>query len=113
MIRIVMDVFFALGIFFIFAGIVGMFRMPDTFCRLQSSTNIVTMGGLSILVGTIIFGFYSGNSSIAIKSIVMGIFILLTNPVASHAMTRAAYKSGANMDKKSVCDHYGRDKLNE
>jgi multicomponent Na+:H+ antiporter subunit G len=113
MIRIVMDVFFALGIFFIFAGVIGMLRMPDTFCRLQSSTNIVTMGGLSVLTGAAIYGFYSGNSGLGIKAIVIGIFIILTNPAASHAMAKAAYKSGAKMDEKSVCDQYKGEKLHE
>lgn len=112
-VRIIIDILFLLGIFFIFAGIVGMIRMPDTFCRLQSSTNIVTMGSLPILLGTTIYGFTIGNTEIAIKSIVIGIFIILTNPAASHAMTKAAYKSGAKMDEKTVCDEYGRDKHND
>lgn len=112
-VRIIIDIFFAIGIFFIFAGIVGMIRMPDTFCRLQSSTNIVTMGGLPILIGAAIYGFSTGNAAIGVKSIIIGVFIILTNPAASHAMTRAAYKSKAKMDEKSVCDEYGRDKLDE
>lgn len=112
-VRIIIDLFFALGIFFIIAGVIGMIRMPDTFCRLQSSTNIVTMGGLPILIGCAIYGFSIGNSSMGIKSIIIGVFIILTNPAASHAMTRAAYKSGAKMDEKSVCDEYGRDKIDE
>jgi multicomponent Na+:H+ antiporter subunit G len=112
MIRVIIDICFALGIFFIFAGVVGIIRMPDTFCRLQSSTNIVTMGGIFILSGAMIFGFYKGDISIAIKSIIIAMFIILTNPVASHAMARAAYKSGAEMDKNSVCDMYGGGKKN-
>lgn len=111
--RIIIDIFFAVGIFFVFAGIVGMIRMPDTFCRLQSSTNIVTMGGLPILTGAAIYGFSIGNTAIGIKSIVIALFILLTNPAGAHEMTKAAYKSGAKMMKKSVCDEYGRDKTDE
>lgn len=113
MIRIIIDIFFGIGIFFIFAGVVGMIRMPDTFCRLQSSTNIVTMGGIPILIGASIYGFSIGNTGIGIKSIVIALFIILTNPAASHAMTKAAYKSGAKMIEKSVCDEYGRDKIND
>jgi multicomponent Na+:H+ antiporter subunit G len=111
--RVLVDILFGIGIFFIFAGVIGMFRMPDTFCRLQSSTNIVTMGSLPILLGASIYGFSIGNSGIGVKSIIIAVFILLTNPAASHAMTRAAYKSKAKMDEKSLCDEYGRDKLDE
>lgn len=111
-VRIIIDILFGIGIFFMFAGVVGMIRMPDTFCRLQSSTNIVTMGGLPILIGASIYGFYTGNTAIGVKSIIIALFLLLTNPAASHAMTKSAYKSGAKMIEKSVCDDYGRD-LNE
>ncbi|WP_052447327.1 monovalent cation/H(+) antiporter subunit G [Clostridium polynesiense] len=93
--RIIIDLLFAVGVFFILAGVIGMLRMPDTFCRLQSSTNIVTMGSLPILIGCAVYGFYIGNSSIAVKSMIIAVFILLTNPAASHAMTKAAYRSGA------------------
>jgi len=112
-VRIVIDLFFAAGIFFVLAGVVGMLRMPDTFCRLQSSTNIVTMGALPILIGASIYGFYIGNNNIGTKALVIGLFILLTNPAASHALTKAAYKSGARLDEKTICDDYGRDKAHE
>ncbi|WP_163193180.1 monovalent cation/H(+) antiporter subunit G [Clostridium thermarum] len=111
--RIIMDIFFAIGIFFMFAGVVGMLRMPDTFCRLQSSTNIVTLGALPILIGAAIYGFSTGNVGIGLKSLIIGIFIIVTNPAASHAMTRAAYKSSAKMDPRTKCDDYGRDRVNE
>lgn len=111
--RIIIDGFFALGIFFMIAGVAGMLRMPDTFCRLQSSTNVVTMGSLPILAGTAIYGFSIGNLGIGVKSIVIALFILITNPAASHAMTVAAYRSDAKMHPDSVCDHLRRDKLHE
>lgn len=108
-VRIIVDMLFALGIFFIFAGVVGMIRMPDTFCRLQSSTNIVTMGGLPILIGASIYGFYIGNTMIGIKPLVIAIFILISNPAGAHALVKAAYKSKAKMINKDKCDAYGRD----
>ena len=112
-VRIIIDIFFAVGIFFMLAGVVGMLRMPDTFCRLQSSTNIVTMGALPILIGAAIHGFYIGNNNIGVKALVVALFILLTNPAASHALTKAAYKSGAKLDEKTICDDYGREKAHE
>ena len=94
-VRILIDLLFAVGIFFTIAGIVGMIRMPDTYCRLQSSTNIATMGALRI------------------KALVIMFFLIITNPVASHAMTRAAYKTKAKLFEKNKCDHYGRDEEDE
>lgn len=112
-VRILIDLLFAVGIFFTIAGIVGMIRMPDTYCRLQSSTNIATMGALPIALGCAIYGFAIGNSSLGIKALVIMFFLVITNPVASHAMTRAAYKTKAKLFEKNKCDHYGRDEEDE
>lgn len=111
--RILIDVLFVIGLFFTFAGVVGMIRMPDTFCRLQSSTNIATMGAIPIAVGSAIYGFATHNTSIGIKSLVIVFFLIITNPVAAHAMTRAAYKSDAKLSEKTKCDHYRRDEGDE
>lgn len=111
--RIIIDICLGLGIFFVFAGVIGMLRMPDTFCRLQSSTNIVTMGGIFLLLAPTIFGLYIGDIPLAVKSMVIIVFIVLTNPVASHAMARAAYKSGAKMEDKKVCDMYGGEETHD
>lgn len=104
---------FIVGIFFILAGVVGMIRMPDTYCRLQSSTNIVTMGAIPIALAFSIYGFSNGNVAIGIKSLVIIVFLIITNPVASYAMTRAAYKSGAELCDDTKCDEYGRDLKDE
>ncbi len=104
---ILVIVLVVIGLFFTFAGVVGIIRMPDTLCRLQSSTNIATMGAMPIAVACSIYGFASGNTSIGVKSLIIVLFLLITNPVASHAMARAAYKTGECTKKK--WDHYGRD----
>ena len=46
--EIIILILIIMGIFFTFAGVVGILRMPDTLCRLQSSTNIATMGAMPI-----------------------------------------------------------------
>lgn len=108
-VRIVIDVLFAIGIFFTLAGTLGIIRMPDTFCRLQSSTNIVTMGAMPVVLGCSIYGFAIGNASIGIKALVIMFFLIITNPVASHAMTRAAHKKNAEFCKENICDDLRRD----
>ena len=40
--NIVICIFIALSLFFAFAGVVGMLRMPDTYSRMQVSTCIST-----------------------------------------------------------------------
>lgn len=111
--KIIMYLFMAIGCFFAFAGVVGVLRMPDAYCRMQSSTNISTLGTLGMVVAGVIYSILEKNTGSAIKITLIGVFILLTNPIAGHAICRAAYRLGVRPEKEMVCDAYGRDKIDE
>ena len=53
--RVIIDIFILGGCFFALAGAVGIVRMPDTFSRMQSSTNITTLGVLLTLIGALLY----------------------------------------------------------
>lgn len=108
--RIIIDILFVIGGIFALAGVVGIIRMPDAFCRMQASTNTSTLGILCILIGVSLYGFFVIHStSIGVKCIIIGLFILFSNPVASHAIARAAKRAGVFMQNTSNIDEYGRD----
>lgn len=112
---IVADIFIVLGCFFAFAGTIGLIRMPDAYTRMQSSTNISTLGALGVIIGAAIraFGSDEGTSfAMGMKIILIGLFIVITSPIAGHAICKAAYKSGVK-SVKMVCDEYRRDNPNE
>lgn len=108
--RYVIDVLIGLSIFFAFAGVVGMLRMPDAFCRMQSSTNISTFGVLGVVIGGILYAaVYLHNGEMAVKLAVLGVFYIITSPVSGHAIAKAAYKHGVRPEKEMACDKYGED----
>lgn len=107
--EIIVCILLVVGIFFVVAGVVGVIRMPDTFCRLQSATNIATMGAMPIALACSIYGFSESNTSLGIKSLIIVVFLLISNPVGAHAMARAAYKNKAELSDKTKFDHYRRD----
>ena len=107
--EVIICVLLVIGIFFTLAGVVGVIRMPDTFCRLQSATNIATMGAMPIALACSIYGFSESNTSLRIKSLIIVVFLLISNPVGAHAMARAAYKNKAELSDKTKFDHYRRD----
>lgn len=109
----IVSIFLLIGCFFALAGTVGVLRMPDTFCRMQSSTNIATLGTLGVVIGASIYAFTTGNTAMGMKVILVGLFITLTNPISGHAICRAAYKYGIRPEKKMVCDVYGRENPDE
>lgn len=99
-------VFYAIGAFFNFAGVVGILRMPDPYCKLQTSTKNVTLGCISIMLGVFLREIHLGLlSSFGVKALLLALFMLITNPTASHVLARACYYAGVPLWEKSVTDH--------
>ena len=118
--RILSDVFVVVGLFFAFAGVVGLLRMPDAYCRMQSSTNIATLGLYGAIIGGLLHAIgivVEGNSELGwtffVKIAIIGLFTILTNPIGGHSICKAAYKHGVRPDKDFVCDKYGEDEIDE
>lgn len=110
MINIIGLIFIAIGLTFDVLGCLGLVRLPDVYCRLQAATKCVTLGTCSILFGTfLIVGF----TAAGVKSLLCMIFIVLTAPVAAHAIARGAHRAGVKLCKGSVVDKYAEDKEGE
>lgn len=83
--------FFALGIFYMVFGVLGIMRFPDVYTRLHPAGKAGTAGLLSIFIGLIIS---SGFSPFSLRIILITLFTVLTSPIASHAIARGALQSG-------------------
>jgi multicomponent Na+:H+ antiporter subunit G len=82
-------VFFLLvGTFFMFAGTVGLIRMPDLYCRMHAASKCVTLGISGLLLSAII---ELATPGIAVKGLFAIAFQFLTTPVSAHMIARAAY----------------------
>jgi len=91
------------GIAFDFFGVLGLVRLPDVYNRLQAATKCVTFGTAGILLGVFLI---KGFSPFGFKAFVGIIFVFLTSPVAAHAISRAAHRSGIALSKKTIVDQY-------
>ncbi len=104
------EIFIVIGLAFDVFGCIGLVRLPDIYNRLQASTKCVTLGTCSILFGTfLILGF----TAAGLKALLCIVFLLLTSPVAAHAIARGAHRSGVKLWKDSVVDKYAEDKEGE
>ena len=103
-------VFIGIGLAFDFFGCLGLVRLPDVYNRLQAATKSVTLGTCSILFGTFLI---VGCTSAGLKSLLCIVFIILTAPVAAHAVARGSHRSGFKLWEKSVVDKYAEDKEGE
>ncbi len=99
-------IFIIVGLAFDLFGCLGLVRLPDVYNRLQAATKCVTMGTCSILFGSfLIVGF----TAAGLKALLCMVFLLLTAPVAAHAIARGAHRSGVTLWQGSVVDHYKDD----
>jgi multicomponent Na+:H+ antiporter subunit G len=101
--EIIISIFIIIGTFFIISSVIGILRFPDLYTRLHAASKSGTLGVASILIGSFLYFLYSEH--IVSGKLLLGIvFVLLTAPVASHMLARAAYRSGVPMWEKSVQD---------
>ena len=92
---IVLDVaswfFLMTGCTFCVIGGIGMIRMPDFYTRSHAASLTDTLGAALILLG---LGLQAGLSLVAVKLVVIFIFLYITSPTAAHALVKAAYSKG-------------------
>lgn len=94
---VLMGLFLGVGCFFALTGAVGLLRMPDFYSRLHAAGKADTLAQTFILVGLLILTFSTGNHSImvSLKLFLITVFIYVTAPTATHAITKAAFLDGA------------------
>ena len=88
-----------IGTIFIFLGSLGILRLPDVYNRLQAGTKCTTLGAFLTIIGVGIM-----QPDWLSKTLVIAIFILITNPISNHALGRASRKSGISLCDRSVVD---------
>jgi len=94
------------GLAFDLFGCIGLIRLPDVYNRAQAATKCVTLGTCVILAGVAVAGFGTAVWPMGVKAIICAAFILLTSPVAAHAICRGAYLSGVKLWEGSVEDEF-------
>jgi multicomponent Na+:H+ antiporter subunit G len=95
------------GSLFLFLGALGLFRMPDVYNRLQAGTKATTLGALSTIIGVGMV-----ETDWFLKTLIIAVFILMTNPIGSHSIARAARLSKIAVDKITAQDKYQENHLN-
>ena len=93
--------FWLVGAILVLLAAVGVVRMPDLFTRMQAAAKASTMGLGCLLIGTAI---ELGDSASVARAISIGAFVMLTSPVAAHAIARAAYLADVPLWSGTVVD---------
>ena len=80
-----------LGSAFCIIGGIGLIRLPDFYSRIHGGGITDTLGAGLVMLGLML---QAGWSLVTVKLVLILLFLLLTSPVASHAIARAARHSG-------------------
>ncbi len=78
-----------IGSLFLLLGAIGVVRMPDLYNRIHAGTKATTLGNILTLtgLGLVAPGWLA-------KVLLVVLFVILTNPLSSHALARAALRAG-------------------
>ncbi len=88
-----------IGSVFILLGSIGLVRMPDFYNRIQTGTKASTLGTmLSVLGIGIIHLDWIG------KIVILILFVLMTNPISSHVIARAAHNIKVKQSSRTIVD---------
>jgi len=93
------------GAFFLLSAGLGMLRMPDVYTRMQAGTKASTLGNMLVLAGLAIL-----HPGWTLKLVIVVYFVLMTNPISSHALARAAHFRGIPMAGRTNIVANGEDK---
>ncbi len=93
------------GTTFLFLGGLGLIRMPDVYNRIQAGTKATTLGTMLVLLGTAVI-----QPTWALKLLLIGVFLLFTNPLSSQVLANAAHRSNVRKSELTSVDHLAEDR---
>ena len=97
------DAFVVLGVIVMTIGVYGMIRMPDPYTSVHAAGKAVFLGVISLLVASV----FTGELSIILRVVLIGIFLIITTPVASHVIGKAAFVQRERMRSPAPVDESG------
>lgn len=79
-----------LGSVFILIAAIGLLRFGESFSRMHATTKATSFGLLLILAGVV---FYFLSIIVAIKALLVIVFVYLTAPLAAHSISKTVRKT--------------------
>ena len=84
----------SIGGVFLVVSCIGLLRLPDFYSRAHAVGRAETLGCVLVLTGLAV---HNGADLVSAKILLILIIIFITNPTATHALMRSAYRSGVEI----------------
>ena len=87
-----------IGGLFLAISSIGLLRLPDFYTRAHAVGKAETLGSMLVLIGLAV---HNGADLTSLKILLILGVIFITNPTATHALMRSAFRSGVAIWKNS------------
>lgn len=104
---IIAGLFLISGLFFMFVGGLGIWRMPDAYHRLHAASKCTTLGITGMLLAAC---FHIADPIVISKAIIAMIFTFVANPIGSHMIAKAAHHGRLKIWSETLRDELAIDK---
>ena len=92
-----------IGSGFALTASIGLIRLPDLYTRMHAASKAGTLGSCVMLIALAI---YADDLAVTTRALGGVAFLLLTAPVSTHLLAKAAHASGLQLWDGSVADDY-------
>lgn len=96
-----------IGSAFALIASIGLWRLPDIYCRMHAASKTGTLGSGLLLAALAV---HAGDSSTVLRALAGITFFLLTAPISAHLLAKAAHNVGYKMSPISRMNQLEREK---
>lgn len=103
MIAYLFDIAVILGVTVMTLGVIGLLRMPDVYTKLHAASKSVFLGVMVLAFSGIAVGSTAVNARLSLICLAL----MITTPIASHVIGRAAFLQHEQMETAGAVDESG------
>lgn len=97
-----------IGLFFMFVGALGVYRLPDAYNRIHAASKCTTLGLTGMLLAAC---FHLAEVAVVSKALITIIFTFVAMPIGSHLLAKAAHHAQLPLWDRTLSDDLAEDKL--
>lgn len=94
------DALVVIGVMVMTIGVIGIYRMPDVYMQLHAASKSVVFGVIALLAASAA----TRDASVIARAALIAAFLVVTTPVAAHAIGWAARGRGEPMRSPGAVD---------
>ncbi|MCS3902926.1 multicomponent Na+:H+ antiporter subunit G [Methylohalomonas lacus] len=99
--ELVVSILLLLGAALILIAAIGVVRMPDLMLRMHATSKAGALGGGLLAVAG---GLHFADTDVMVRAIAIVVFVVMTAPIAAHAIARAGYFVGVPFWDRTLKD---------